>query len=241
MMQLKQIARSLYFRANAFYLSFGSGKECPICQWKGRAFIGRSNPNKPAKYFLCPSCGSSERHRFAYYVLKDRLQNSGNCTLHFAPEKCIEPWLRSISTEYLSVDIESPLAMQHMDINDLQIFNERYSLLWCSHVLEHIENDRKAMSELFRVLKPSGLAVIMVPIYGKDSYENPAIKLPGERLKHFYQEDHVRLYGLDIQNRLEKSGFQVEVIKTSDLPTDIINKYVLDFPSTNEIFLCSKP
>lgn len=237
----KGILRKVFNGARFFYLHIGSGRECPICGWTGHAFIRRSYPNKPGPTYICPSCGSSERHRFAYFSLKDTLAGHSEKVLHFAPERCIEPWLRSISKEYLSVDLIAASAMENMDINNLQLEDCRFSLLWCSHVLEHIDTDRKAMAEIFRVLRPSGLAVIMVPVYGDQTYENPEIKSPDERLKHFKQEDHVRLYGLDIKNRLEDAGFRVEVVHTSDLDSESVEKHVLEYPSTKEIFLCTKP
>ena len=239
--QFKRILRRCFDIARFFYLSVGSSRECPICGWTGHAFVRRSYPHKPGATYICPSCGSRERHRFAYFTLKDKLADHAEKTLHFAPERCIEPWLHSISNEYLSADLLSPSAMYHMNINNLQFQDCRFSLLWCSHVLEHIENDRKAMTELFRVLRPSGLAVIMVPVYGDETYEYPEATSPEERLKHFKQKDHVRLYGLDIKKRLEDVGFRVEMIQTSDLNSENVEKHVLEYPSTKEIFLCSKP
>jgi len=239
--QFKRVLRKILSWVRFSYLSIGSGRECPICGWTGHSLIRRSYPNKPSDTFICPSCGSSERHRFAYFTLKGILVDHAEKILHFAPESCIEPWLRSVSKEYFSVDLSSAAAMEHMDITDLQLQDGRFSLLWCSHVLEHIENDSKAMTELFRVLCPSGLAVIMVPIYGAKTYEDPEIKSPEERLKHFKQEDHVRLYGLDIKNRLADAGFRVDVIQISDVTTEDVGKHVLEYPSTKEIFLCTKP
>ncbi|OAD20197.1 type 11 methyltransferase [Candidatus Thiomargarita nelsonii] len=242
---LMKLMRKIYNRvlrgARLFYLSLGSSRECPICLWTGHSFYRKTYPNKPGDTHICPFCGSSERHRFAYFMLKDTLDNHAEKTLHFAPEKCIEPWLRSISKEYLSVDLSSANAMEHMDITDLLLKDSEFSLLWCSHVLEHIENDHKAMTELYRVLRPSGLAVIMVPVYGDTTYEDPEIKSPKERLKHFKQEDHVRLYGRDIKNRLINVGFRVEVIQTSDVLTEKVEKHALEYPSTKDIFLCTKP
>ena len=239
--ELKRVLRTFVNRLRLFYLSLGSGVKCPICGWTGHSFLRRSYPNKPGDIFVCPSCGSSERHRFAYFMLKGTLTNHAEKTLHFAPEACIEPWLRSISKEYLSVDISSASAMEHMDITDLRLQDGRFSLIWCSHVLEHIESDRKAIAELFRVLRPSGLAVIMVPIYGLTTYEDPEVRSPAERLKHFKQEDHVRLYGLDIKSRLQNIGFRVDVLQVSDLPVESVKTNVLEYPSTKEIFLCTKP
>lgn len=234
---LSGLRKKLRFR----YLSLGSSRGCPLCGWTGHAFLVARYPNKPADSLICPSCGSSERHRFAYHVLKDRLADRADATLHFAPERCVEPWLRAISKDYLSVDLSSPAAMEHMDITDLRLRDGRFSLLWCSHVLEHIKDDRKAISELFRVLRSSGLAVIMVPIYGAETYENPEITSPAGRLEHFKQEDHVRLYGRDVSARLEEAGFAVELLQVSDVPPQDVKKYALDYPSTREVFLCTKP
>ncbi len=239
--RLKRTLRALVNRLKRFYLSLGSGAECPICGWTGRSFLRRSYPDKPGDILICPSCGSSERHRFAYFSLKDTLADHAEKTLHFAPEPSIEPWLRSISKDYLSVDLSSASAMENMDITDLRLQDGSFSLLWCSHVLEHIENDRKAMAELFRVLRPSGLAVIMVPIYGAATYEDPEIRSPAERLKHFKQEDHVRLYGLDIKARLNDIGFKVDTLQVPDIPIERVKTHALGYPSTNEIFLCAKP
>jgi SAM-dependent methyltransferase len=131
--------------------------------------------------------------------------------------------------------------MENMDITDLKLQNNRFSLVWCSHVLEHIEDDRKAMAELFRVLRPSGLAVILVPIYGDKTYEDPNIQSPEERLRHFKQEDHVRSYGSDIESRLVDAGSEVDVLRVSDIPARIVTKHALEYPTTKELFLCSKP
>ncbi len=237
---LKRLFRRLHRYASLAYVSFGSGKECPICGWTGHRFMKQEYPYKPAPSFICPRCRSSERHRFAFLALKEEVPKYSQKILHFAPEKCIEPWLRNLAKDYLSVDICAPNAMAHMDIVDLKLDDETFTLIWCSHVLEHIDDDRTAISELYRVLKPSGKAVVMVPVYGSSTYENPGVKTPEERLKHFKQQDHVRLYGRDIVNRLEDIGFDVEVISLLDFPEDQISRNQLDYPSTREIFLASK-
>ena len=241
MKQLKRSIRKMFNRGRLFYLSLSSDRECTICGWTGHSFMRRSYPNKPVDCLVCPSCGSYERHRFAYFALKDTLADHAEKTLHIAPERCLEPWLRSISGEYLSVDLSSKSAMERMDITDLKLQDDRFSLIWCSHVLEHIEDDRKAMAEFFRVLRPSGLAVILVPVYGEKTYEDSEIKSPQERLKHFKQEDHVRLYGSDIESRLIDTGFKVDVLRLSNIPARSVVKHALEYPSTKEIFLCSKP
>lgn len=227
-------------KVKLIYLSSGKGTVCPVCQWQGRDYDRVQGRGKPAVNPKCPACGSSPRHRLAYLLLSELLPLHAKKTLHFAPEKCIAPWLKRISDDYLSVDLSSPRAMRHMDITALDLPDNSFSLVWCSHVLEHIEADHKAIAELFRVTQPGGLAVIMVPIYGPNTYEDPTIQSPAERLKHFMQTDHVRLYGLDVQQRLLRAGFDVELKSISDLPDVVVQKYALDYPSTKEIFLCRK-
>lgn len=221
-------------------LWFKRRKVCPICGWEGASFRKIHYPNKPAVCLVCPSCGSFERHRFVYLVLKDTLSNYASKMLHIAPEKCLESWLQSMSEAYFSMDLSSQTAMVNMDITDMSFKDNMFSLVWCSHVLEHIENDRVAMSEMYRVLQPSGLAIIQVPIYGDKTYENPDIQSPENRIKHFKQANHVRLYGLDIVNRLSSIGFNASVMNLSSMPASDIAKYALDYPSTREVFLCRK-
>jgi SAM-dependent methyltransferase len=236
-----RIMPGLVKRLRYWYLSLGSSRACPLCGWTGHAFQRIPFPDKPADSFACPKCGSAERHRFAYLALKDKLPAHAESTLHFAPERCVVPWLRAISKDYLSVDLYSPAAMRRMDIVNLTLPDASVSLLWCSHVLEHIEDDRKAIAELFRVLRPGGLAVLMVPVYGAATYEDPAINTPAGRLEHFKQEDHLRLYGLDFDRRLKEAGFVVDVLSVSGRPAQEVERYGLDYPSTREIFLCAKP
>ncbi|WP_231956600.1 methyltransferase domain-containing protein [Posidoniimonas polymericola] len=127
-----------------------------------------------------------------------------------------------------------------MDITNLELEDNLFSLIWCSHVLEHIEDDRLAMSELFRVSRPRGLTLVMVPIYGEKTFEDPRVTTPADRLKHFKQEDHVRLFGLDIANRLRDTGFEVEVLSVDGMPEEETLRYGLAYPSTKEIFMCTK-
>jgi SAM-dependent methyltransferase len=218
--------------------SIGTGKKCYLCGWRGRKFAEVIYPEKPAPALICPRCSSHERHRLAYYLLHDRL-GTGHRTLHVAPEKEIERWLRGISTDYLSVDL-SNCAMRKMSLTDLDLADNSFSLIWCSHVLEHIPDDRKAMSEIFRVLKPDGLAVIAVPIYGEKTYEDWTIASPQERRIHFKQDDHVRLYARDITTRLKNACFHTEVLDISTVPRADVERCALDYPSTREIFLCTK-
>jgi SAM-dependent methyltransferase len=196
---------------------------------------------KPALIDMCPKCHSAPRHRLAYYLLDSKL-GTGHNVLHVAPLPFIEKWLRSVSTDYLSIDLtnERPV-MQLMDLTDLAVDNDSVTLIWAAHVLEHIPDDRKAMAEMFRVLKKDGLAIILVPIGGNETYEDDSVQTDEGRLKHFLQEDHVRFYGLDIAERLEGIGFEVEVLDIKQVPENHIRRYGLEYPLTREVFLCRKP
>ena len=162
----------------------GHARHCPICGFTGFRFARAGKVNlRPDKQ--CPRCRSRERHRAAYMLLQDRL-GTDHHTIHCAPEPYIEKWLRSLSTDYLSIDLYEP-AMRQIDLTDMDLESESSTLLWCSHVLEHIPEDGKAMREIFRVLKPGGVAVIQVPIRGDVTDEDPSVTTPQQRIERFGQ------------------------------------------------------
>jgi SAM-dependent methyltransferase len=138
-----------------------------------------------------------ERHRLAFLVAKKCKKLDYSKVIHVAPEKELSKWLRSISTEYLSIDISAE-AMAKMDITDLELEDNSQTLIWASHVLEHVVDDRKAIAELYRVLAPGGVAFIQVPIWRTQTFEDFNKSTPEERLEQFYQPDPVvwpRYYG----------------------------------------------
>lgn len=185
----------------------------------------------------CPHCNSLERHRLYFLYLKKTIETGKRITvLHFAPEKILTGLFRSYKNiDYLSVDIDPTKAMQKEDIVKTSFSDNTFDLIFCSHVLEHIPDDHKAMTELRRILKPDGTAILLVPI--KDEYkgriisktfEDFSIVDPKEREKIFGQHDHVRIYGRDYKERLEKAGFKVEIDRFIDsLPPEIVNRYAL--------------
>jgi SAM-dependent methyltransferase len=134
--------------------------------------------------------------------------------LHTAPENCFVRRLKNAENiDYYSIDIQSELADDKMSLIDLQFADETFDFFYSSHVLEHIENDKKAFKEIFRVLKPNGVAIIIVPIKGEKTEEDLSVKSPELREKIYGQSDHVRIYGTDIEYRIKEEGFNVEMIK----------------------------
>lgn len=160
--------------------------------------------------------------------------------MHAAPEPLMVPWLVSTSSEYLNVDLLHP-AMRQMDLTNIDLPDNSKTLIWCSHVLEHIPDDRKALREMHRVLAPGGLLVLQVPIGGEVTNEDLSVVSESERLDKFLQEDHVRLYGLDLKARIEKCGFTCEVLSVSQMSAAERKLYALDAPYYREVFLCRKP
>ncbi|WP_147290000.1 class I SAM-dependent methyltransferase [Helicobacter didelphidarum] len=176
-----------------------------------------------ARDALCPKCGSLERHRLSYFYLLSKINlfaSKSIKVLHFAPEKSITSIFKMFKNiEYISCDIEPEKAMCVQDITNITFDDNTFDIIFCSHVLEHIEDDSKAMTELFRVLHPQGIAILQVP-FGKihpfdkteltTTFEDFTITAPEEREKAFGQEDHVRLYEKnDFVKRLKDSGFNV--------------------------------
>ena len=147
--------------------------------------------------------------------------------LHFAPELCLEKKFRKLlGNRYITADLYDPAADLTMDITDIQLSDDSFDIVYCSHVLEHISDDIKAMQEIRRILKTNGCAIIAVPIKGTKTIEDKLVTDPKQREILYGQENHVRYYGLDIVNKLKESGFHVDAIyPNSFLKNDEIEKY----------------
>lgn len=192
---------------------------------------------------LAPGTLSLERHRLLWlYLQTTDFFTKSKKVLHVAPEQCFyKRFRKQKNLDYLTTDLYSPLADVKADICKLPFKDNSYDIIFCNHVLEHIEEDQKAMQELYRVLKPGGMGIFQIPqdLSLKTTYEDFSITDPEERKKHFGQYDHVRIYGKDYFDKLRKIGFEVDEIKTSDIATEIeIQKFRL---SANEILpVCRK-
>lgn len=169
----------------------------------------------------CPVCFSNGRIRLLceYLVREIKIDSltSRIGVLHIAPEPDILYKLRSKPIDYVAVDISPQKysdvgGVTYCDVTAIDYPNERFDLIICSHVLEHIPDDRLAMKELFRVLKPGGTAILQVPISASlgRTIEDPSLTDPRERERRFGQDDHVRIYGADFPIRLGESGFSFE-------------------------------
>ena len=191
----------------------GSSHECNVCGAGLRAFA--RGPATQGE-LQCPFCYSRPRHRTAYIYLQERtnlFDGTPKSMLHIAPEFSLGTKFGAIpNIDYLSGDLNPEAAMVEMDITDIQYPDDTFDVIYCSHVLEHVPDDRTAMRELARVLKPGGWALIAVPILRRDkTFEDPAITSPEDRARIYGQWDHVRVYGPDFADRLREEGFDVTV------------------------------
>ena len=189
---------------------------------------------------LSPSTLSLERHRLLWLYLKNETDFfqpelvSGSVklkVLHFAPEQAFYKRFRALKNlDYTTTDLNSPLADVKADICNLPFNDNEFDVILCNHVLEHIPDEAKAMQELYRVLKPNGMAILQVPqdLSRETTFEDNSITDKKERAKIFGQYDHVRIYGRDYFNKLRSIGFKVEEVDyTATLSEDDIIRYCL--------------
>ena len=215
----------------SFYLK-GTTYTDPIDGKSFRKFLpygyGKQRPN-----VLSPSTLSLERHRLLWLYLKNETDffTAQKKVLHIAPEQCfLKLFKKQNNLQYITADLYSPIADVKADICDLPFEDNSFDIIFCNHVLEHIEDDKKAMNELYRVLKPSGMGVFQIPqdLNREKTYEDFSITNPEERKIHFGQYDHVRVYGKDYFSRLRSVGFKVNEINYSEnISSELVTKYCL--------------
>ena len=220
----------------------GNNVKCPVCNHQFRKFLpyGRT----PRENALCPNCLALERHRLLWLFLQERTDffSASLKVLHIAPELCFIDRFNALNNlEYVTGDLESPLAKIKMDIHQIPFDENYFDVIFCNHVMEHVDDDIKAMNEIKRVLKRGGWAIIQSPIdYSmENTYEDPSIKTPREREKAYGQNDHLRTYGKDYGKRLVTAGFKVtedEYVK--NLPEETVKKFAL--PVEEIIYRCWK-
>ncbi len=222
----------------------GDKFEDPIDGRKYKKMFPYGYEGRERENALAPGSMSLERHRLLWLYLKEHTDffNASHKMLHLAPEQCFYGLFRKMKNlDYLTADLDSPIADVKMDIHNIQYPDDSFDVVFCNHVLEHVMDDHQCMSELRRVLRPGGLAIMQVPLDNnlQKTDEDPSITDPEERKRRFGQYDHVRMYGQDYPDRLEKAGFKVEVVDMEkDLGKDLFAYYCL--PQGEKLYICSK-
>ncbi len=223
----------------------GRRYKCPCCNWPLRGFVNRLDFITTNKDGYCPRCNAKARHRRVWLYLKDNSDFFSDHlrVLEVAPWRSLAERFRELPNIYfVGLDLErsDPHVTLVGNATSLPIGSDSFDVALSIHVLEHIEDDRRAMTELYRVLKPGGWAVIAVPIrLDRPTHEDPSITGPGERLRAFGERGHVRFYGTDFAERLESAGFKVKMDLGSQVPSETRSRYGLR--ETENIFCCVKP
>ncbi len=232
-----------YIRAlKARFMAPANQRTCPVCMKISDKFLEYGVvPRADAR---CPSCGALERHRLFWLYLGKRtnfLSNPPKRALHVAPEAVFERAFRTlIGKGYLTADLFVDNVDVKMDITDIRFPDESFDFIYCSHVLEHVPDDRKAMREFHRVLTRDGIAVLLVPITTDKTFEDPSVVDPEERLRLFGQTDHVRKYGPDYLSRLREEGFTVEKVVRENLLTKREIERMAITSTSGELYICRK-
>ncbi|MGA2297328.1 MAG: methyltransferase domain-containing protein [FCB group bacterium] len=265
---LRNITYFIHYKIRSIFYS-GRKYTCPICKSNFRKFLPSGDGQR--KNIKCPGCSSFERHRLLWLYLQEKTdlftEQKNEKTfpkgslgtrlklLDIAPSRALQNrFIKYQNIDYHSADLSSDLARYKFDITNIPLPDESFDCILCSHVLEHIEDDVKAMKELFRVLKQDGWVIFQVPVDNKldATIEEIPLNLPltkGEkiskadlemqRLKLFGQKDHVRIYGKDFGNRLREAGFNVvEDDFAKGLSNDIIDTYRLNIDEI--LYYCTK-
>lgn len=224
----------------------GNKVECTVCNKRFRKFVPYGRDGRVARAnALCPNCLALERHRLLWLYLQEKTDffTAEHKLLHIAPEICfMERFEAMPNLDYITGDIESPLAKVKMDIHEIPFEDASFDICFCNHVMEHVADDIKAMGEIKRVLRPGGWAIIQIPLFlpiPEKTIEDPAITDPKERERVYGQDDHVRMYGLDYADRLRRAGFKVTEDKfVLDLPKEVVARHA--FQLEEVIFFCQK-
>ncbi len=219
----------------------GNAVQCPVCEHSYSKFLPYGRIARPNA--LCPNCLALERHRLMWLFLQEKTDffTAKLRVLHIAPEHCFIERFEALSNlDYITADIESPLAKVKMDVHDIPFPDNSFDVVFCNHVLEHVTDDLQACSEFNRVLKPTGWGILQSPVYNLEkTLDDNSITDAAERERIFGQRDHVRKYGKDYAARLRSSGIKIEENHfVKELDPVLVSKFALPIDET--IFVCRK-
>lgn len=239
------IRLSYPFKLVAPLLYKGDKVECPVCEHHFSKFLSYGSDVAHRENVLCPYDLTLERHRLMWLYLKDHsnfFTAEKLNVLHIAPEQCFHKRFKNQKNlNYLTGDLVSPIADMHFDLHNIPLEDNRFEIVFCNHVLEHVNDADQCMRELHRVMAPGGYGIMQVPqdFSRETTYEDPSIVTPEDREKHYWQKDHVRLFGKDYPDHLRKAGFTVQEFKKEEhYSPELIERYRL---SNSEIlYIVSK-
>lgn len=224
----------------------GDAVHCPVCDHSFARFLPAGSGARARDGAVCPLCRSRERDRLSWLFLQERktqLLKPHMQFLHVAPEPRLSTFfLGAIGEGYITADLMRKDVMVNLDVQDMQYPNETLDAVYCSHVLQDVPDDRKAIAECFRVLRPGGWAVMNVPLFAEKTEEADT---PGNVRKNWDKrpDEHVRNYGPDYSDRLADAGFSVDVYTPEQLEGDAAQRqrFGVAGPRTGFVHFVRKP
>ncbi len=236
---------SLWFSKIAPLIYYGHSYEDPITGKTYRKFLPYGYGGRAKrKNVLCPGSLSLERHRLLWLYLKEKTDffTKKYKMFHIAPEQCFYKLFKSqANLTYTTGDYNSPIAEINFDLHKAPFEDNSFDVIFCNHVLEHVEDANQCMRELYRIMKPGGWGIFQVPLDKSktETFEDKSIITPKEREINYWQKDHLRLFGLDYKDKLASVGFKVTVDDfVNTLKPELIERYRL--PEGEMIYLCKK-
>lgn len=222
-----------------FYL--GNNFLCPICNKSFRRFLSKGSRTNAT----CPFCLSLERNRVLFFYLQKELKlfQKSNCTLlHFAPEPCLKNEIKKSKIDYYDGDINPSYATHVLDITNINFSNDHFDYIICSHVLAHVPNQSLALNELYRVLKPNGILILMTYIQPEIKCNSVHEVLNYDEIKLIFgQSDVYHLHGSDFGQLLVTHNFKVnEIDYRLNFSTFDQVKFVLGNGLREKLFVCTK-
>jgi predicted SAM-dependent methyltransferase len=224
----------------------GDAVHCPVCQGDFRHFLPAGSGKRARAAAVCPGCRSRERDRLTWLFVREReeqLFKRHMQFLHVAPEPRLSHYFYEIIGEgYITADLMRRDVMVRMDVQDMQYPNETLDAIYCSHVFQDVPDDRKAIAECYRILRPGGWAILNVPLFAEVTQESATpdnVRATWDKRP----DEHVRDYGHDYRERLETAGFVVEVYSAQDLVSDALERERLGISGerTGYVHFATKP
>ena len=222
----------------------GTRYRCPCCGWRLRSFTMGGPSLRTRHHGYCPRCNAKARHRRVWLYLQEHtnLFSEGVRLFHVSPKYGLSRRLsRMRNIHYIGADLGNrPNTVLTMDLTAVPLRSASVDAVICVHVLEHIDDDRAAMAEMHRILRPGGWALVSVPVrLDQRTYEDASIVTPSAREAAFGETSHVRYYGYDLADRLAAAGFEVSLDLASDIDARTRRTYgLLD---DENIFMCRRP
>ena len=217
---------------------------CPVCDRSFRGFRPAGNKRTRRPNAVCPYCGARERDRLTFLFLRSAdAPPTGGPLLHMAPEACIQPRLRELADgDYITSDLIRADVDERFDLMAIPHADAAFHAVYCSHVLQDVPDDLRAMGELYRILKPGGWAILNVPVTAQVTVDHRDAPLRtrsrGDRRPH----EHLRTYGRDFAQRMASTGFEVRTITADDLACNEEQvRYGIDTPAAGSVYFGVKP